>query len=61
VRFLADLATINLAEVGKHNTVEDFWMVIHGKVYDMTDFISHHPGGKAVLKQYAGKVALKCP
>mmetsp|Transcript_13066 Transcript_13066/g.36760 ORF Transcript_13066/g.36760 Transcript_13066/m.36760 type:complete len:511 (+) Transcript_13066:286-1818(+) len=52
-----DLKLIPLAEVAKHNNENDMWMVVHGKVYDMTEFLPQHPGGKGVLKQFMGKVA----
>lgn len=48
---------LTMAEVGKHNTVDDFWFVIHGNVYDMTEYIADHPGGFGVLKEYGGKIA----
>jgi len=51
------LEMISMTEVAKHNTLEDFWTVIHGKVYDLSDFILEHPGGSAIVKPYAGKVA----
>jgi len=51
------LRSISLMEVARHNTEGDFWTVIHGKVYDLTDFLPEHPGGMAVMKQYGGKVA----
>ncbi|KAK2808954.1 hypothetical protein FQN50_004228 [Emmonsiellopsis sp. PD_5] len=43
-----------LSEVSRHNSLADCWMIIHGKVYDVTSFISRHPGGKGVLLQNAG-------
>jgi hypothetical protein len=47
---------IKLSEVQKHNKEDDAWVVIHGNVVDVTDFLPQHPGGKAILQQYAGKV-----
>lgn len=42
-------------EVGKHNAVDDCWVVIDGYVYDLSDFIPSHPGGPAVIRANAGK------
>jgi cytochrome b involved in lipid metabolism len=43
-------------EVRKHNTVESrMWVAIEGKVYDITDFLSKHPGGQELLKISAGR------
>ena len=39
-----------LEEVAKHDNKNDCWMVIDGKVYDVTEFISAHPGGSAILQ-----------
>ena len=38
---------ITLEEVSKHNTPEDCWFIIDGKVYDVSDFPSH-PGSSAM-------------
>lgn len=50
------MQVIPLSEVAKHNKDGDAWTVVHGKVLDISEFLPRHPGGKAVLKQYAGKV-----
>jgi nitrate reductase (NAD(P)H) len=34
-----------LAEVEKHNTQEDVWIIINNKVYDCTEYLDLHPGG----------------
>ncbi|KAF4901495.1 Cytochrome b2 [Colletotrichum fructicola] len=49
--------TFSLAEVQKHQTVDDCWIALHGKVYDITAFLAVHPGGKAILLKNAGKDA----
>lgn len=45
-----------MSEVAKHDKDGDAWTVVHRKVLNISEFIPRHPGGKAVLKQYAGKV-----
>lgn len=46
-------------EVQSHTSVDTgVWVVINGKVYDLTDFLSRHPGGKSIILKYAGKNAL---
>jgi flavocytochrome c len=45
------------AIVAKHNKENDAWMIIHGKVYDVTDILSSHPGGKDSMLPYLGKDA----
>jgi cytochrome b involved in lipid metabolism len=42
-----------------HHSFEDCWMVIHGKVYDLTDFSKNHPGGAYLIQKMAGKDATK--
>lgn len=42
--------TFSLADVAKHNNADDCWTTINGVVYDVTDFISQHPGGKEILR-----------
>lgn len=34
-------------------------MIIHGKVYDLTQFLPEHPGGQKIIMKYAGKDATK--
>lgn len=41
--------TYSLQEIAKHNTESDCWMSVHGKVYNVTSYVSSHPGGKAIL------------
>lgn len=43
-----------LEEVAKRNSPKDLWLVIHGRVYDITRFLNEHPGGEEVLLEQAG-------
>jgi len=49
--------TLNMAEVAKHNSPSDCWMVINNKVYDVTSFLNAHPGGAGTMIPYCGKEA----
>eukprot|EP01133_Synstelium_polycarpum_P015306 gene15306-18133_t len=48
------LPVFTLEEVAKHNKREDCWVIVHGKVYNVTSYISQHPGGDVILAN-AGK------
>ena len=43
-----------MEEVNQHNTDTDCWVVIDNKVYDITEFVSEHPGGKQILVNVSG-------
>ena len=45
---------LNMAEISKHNSSSDCWMLISGKVYDITNFFGSHPGGNRVMAQTCG-------
>ncbi|GAM27888.1 hypothetical protein SAMD00019534_110640 [Acytostelium subglobosum LB1] len=44
-------------EVRRHKSVDDLWVVVHDKVYDLTHFVKDHPGGMSVIMGEAGKDA----
>lgn len=41
-------------EVKKHNKKDDCWIILDGKVYDVTKFLEDHPGGEEVVIDCAG-------
>ncbi|KAI0767098.1 FMN-dependent dehydrogenase-domain-containing protein [Fomes fomentarius] len=54
---MGDRALLSGTEVAKHNSRESCWIIVHGKVYDVTDFLDDHPGGSRIILKYAGKDA----
>lgn len=49
--------TLSASEVAKHNNINSCWMIILGKVYDVTATIGSHPGGTAEELKFCGKDA----
>lgn len=41
-------------EVALHNTENDCWIIVDDKVYDVTDYISDHPGGDSIMNNAGG-------
>ncbi|HJX06337.1 MAG TPA: cytochrome b5-like heme/steroid binding domain-containing protein [Candidatus Nanoarchaeia archaeon] len=39
-----------MEELAMHSTKEDCWLLIHGKIYNVTKMIGGHPGGAAILE-----------
>jgi len=37
---------VTTSELSRHNTDSDVWIAIQGRVYDISQYISFHPGGK---------------
>ncbi|KAE8404507.1 hypothetical protein BDV37DRAFT_282800 [Aspergillus pseudonomiae] len=48
---------IGRREIAKHNSADSCWVVLYGKVYDVTNFLENHPGGSAAILALAGKDA----
>lgn len=46
-----------LEDCKAHNKEEDCWLVISGKVYDVTQFLDEHPGGFDIVLAATGKDA----
>ncbi|CAI0390719.1 unnamed protein product [Linum tenue] len=47
----------SMQEASEHTSKEDCWIVIDGKVYDVSSYLDDHPGGDEVILQATGKDA----
>eukprot|EP00250_Pteridium_aquilinum_P015797 c22763_g1_i1 orf=229-627(+) len=47
----------SFAQLAQHASSEDCWVLIGGKVYDVTKFLEEHPGGDDVILSATGKDA----
>ena len=47
--------TYTLGEVRMHDGVASCWAAVNGKVYDLTSFVSKHPGGDQNILNICGK------
>ncbi|QPH02990.1 hypothetical protein C2857_007210 [Epichloe festucae Fl1] len=45
---------ITLEDLADHGSLDSLWIGVHGRVYDLTSFISDHPGGIEALESSAG-------
>jgi cytochrome b involved in lipid metabolism len=52
---LKPTASLTSEEVLKHSTGTDCWSVINGEVYDLTSYVSEHPGGADLINAICGK------
>ncbi|KAH7088849.1 FMN-dependent dehydrogenase-domain-containing protein [Paraphoma chrysanthemicola] len=48
------MGNIDGAEVAKHSSKKSCWIVLESNVYDVTGFISEHPGGAPIILRNAG-------
>ncbi|QRW01980.1 FMN-dependent alpha-hydroxy acid dehydrogenase [Ceratobasidium sp. AG-Ba] len=51
------MTMLSAKDVATHNTPNSCWIIVSGKVYDVTEFLSEHPGGSTVLLKHAGRDA----
>ncbi|KAK5998231.1 L-lactate dehydrogenase (cytochrome) [Cladobotryum mycophilum] len=45
--------TLSGNEVAKHCDANSCWVIVHGKAYDLTEFLPEHPGGEEIILKYA--------
>ncbi|XP_078447474.1 uncharacterized protein LOC144716245 isoform X2 [Wolffia australiana] len=51
---MAELKNFSASEIALHSSKKDCWLVVDGKVYDVTGFLEDHPGGEEVLLYASG-------
>ena len=51
----AAVTTYTIADVEAHSTKESCYTTIDGKVYDITSYIPHHPGGERDIMKICGR------
>ncbi|XP_037086091.1 cytochrome b5-like [Pollicipes pollicipes] len=53
----AKLPAFTLDQVSEHCWVDDCWVVLYDRVYDVTRFLDVHPAGADILLESAGRDA----
>lgn len=46
---------LDTVEIAKHNLATDCWVIVRGKIYNVTSFASLHSGGDAAIVYNCGK------
>ncbi|KAK7682653.1 hypothetical protein QCA50_014453 [Cerrena zonata] len=59
LRGVDSLARITAAQLKEHNKKDDAWSAFSGKVYNITHYLSYHPGGEKELMRVAGRDGTK--
>ena len=51
----AEPAGFTMAMISENNTASKCWVAIDGMAYDLTDWITSHPGGQGAITGLCGK------
>ncbi|XP_058786153.1 cytochrome b5-like [Vicia villosa] len=54
-----EIRIFTLSQISQHKSNKNCWLVINGRVLDVTKFLEEHPGGEEVILEVAGKDATK--
>lgn len=49
------VSSFTMAQVATHNSASSCWSVIDGNIYDLTKWISQHPGGPGAIQGLCGR------
>ena len=47
--------SLTLNEVAKHNSKQDCYLIINNNAYDVSSYVSYHPGGSRIIASRCGK------
>lgn len=50
----AGVIKLTNSEVKKHNSRDDCWSIVSGKVYNLTSYVQQHPGGIELISSICG-------
>ncbi len=50
-----DLPLYSRVDVARHHRAGHLWLIIDGRVYDVSAYADKHPGGRPLLEAYAGQ------
>merc|ERR1712216_938701 len=56
-RIMSQPRIIKVEELKKHSTEKDLWLLIGGKVFDVTEYQDEHPGSDSILHDIKGRDA----
>jgi cytochrome b involved in lipid metabolism len=51
--------TVSAASLAEHAVLADCWLLIHGNVYDLTEYAPKHPGGPEYVTDFCGMDATR--
>ncbi|MCJ1230697.1 hypothetical protein MMC12_007371 [Toensbergia leucococca] len=54
---MSETQELTYAEVAEHSSKKSLYLVVHDKIYNVTEFIDEHPGGEEVLLDVGGQDA----
>lgn len=52
---MAEITNFTSVQVSKHNRQDSCWIIYHGKVLDVTNYVADLPGGPDLIYDYAGR------
>ncbi|RJO59839.1 cytochrome b5 domain-containing protein [Candidatus Parcubacteria bacterium] len=52
-----EINLIDLPTLAKHNQANDCWVIIENQVYEVTNYLDQHPGGRDKIIPFCGKDA----